>query len=114
MDALLDHPCQLTITTHEKRSALHTASWAGHVHAVKRLSQLAPALVNERDIHGHTPLEMAEDLLEHPEKLQALAKERARSGKRCATVSELTEIVQVLEAALTTANAPRAAEAQMH
>ena len=56
----------------------------------------------------------AEDLLEHPEKLQALAKERARSGKRCATVSELTEIVQVLEAALTTANAPRAAEAQMH
>ena len=114
VDALLDHPCQLTITTHEKRSALHTASWAGHVHAVKRLSQLAPALVNERDIHGHTPLEMAEDLLEHPEKLQALAKERARSGKRCATVSELTEIVQVLEAALTTANAPRAAEAQMH
>ena len=114
VDALLDHPCQLTITTHEKRSALHTASWAGHVYAVKRLSQLAPALVRGRDVLGQTPLEMAEDLLEHPDKLQALAQERARSGKRCASVSELTEIVQVLEAALTTANAPRAAEAQMH
>mgnify|MGYP000417321690 CR=1 FL=1 len=99
VDALLDHPCQLTITTHEKRSALHTASWAGHVHAVKRLSQLAPALVRGRDVLGQTPLEMAEDLLEHPDKLQALAQERARSGKRCASVSELQEIVHVLEAA---------------
>lgn len=114
VDALLDHPCQLTITTREKRSALHTASWAGHVHAVKRLSKLAPALVNERDIHGQTPLEMAEDLLEHPDKLQALAKVRARSGKRCATASELKEIVHVLEAALTTANALQAAETRMH
>ena len=99
VDALLDHPCQLTITTHEKRSALHTASWAGHVYAVKRLSQLAPALVRGRDVLGQTPLEMAEDLLEHPDKLQALAQERARSGKRCASVSELQEIVHVLEAA---------------
>ena len=114
VDALLDHPCKLAITNHEKRSALHTASWAGHVHAVKRLSQLAPALVNERDIHGQTPLEMAEDLLEHPSKLQALAHERAHAGKRCATESELKEIVQVLEAALATANAPQAAETRMH
>ena len=114
MDALLDHPCQLTITTHEKRSALHTASWAGHVHAVKRLSQLAPALVNERDIHGHTPLEMAEDLLEHPAHLQALSEERARSGGRCASKSELQEIVHVLEAALVAANTAQATEARMH
>ena len=100
VDALLDHPCQLNITTHEEqRSALHTATWAGHVHAVKRLSQLAPALVRSRDVLGQTPLEMAEDLLEHPDKLQALAQERARSGKRCASVSELQEIVHVLEAA---------------
>ena len=114
VDALLDHPCQLTITTHEKRSALHTASWAGHVHAVKRLSQLAPALVNERDIHGHTPLEMAEDLLEHPAHLQALSEERARSGGRCASKSELQEIVHVLEAALVAANTAQATEARMH
>ena len=100
VDALLDHPCQLNITTHEEqRSALHTATWAGHVHAVKRLSQLAPALVRSCDVLGQTPLEMAEDLLEHPDKLQALAQERARSGKRCASVSELQEIVHVLEAA---------------
>lgn len=114
VDALLDHPCQWAITTHEKRSALHTASWAGHVHAVKRLSQLAPALVNERDIHGHTPLEMAEDLLEHPAHLQALSEERARSGGRCASKSELQEIVHVLEAALVAANTAQATEARMH
>lgn len=114
VDALLDHPCQLAITTHEKRSALHTASWAGHVHAVKRLSQLAPELVWGRDVLGQTPLEMAEGLLEHPAHLQALSEERARSGGRCATKSELQEIVQVLEVALAKANAPQATETQMH
>lgn len=115
VDALLDHPCQLTITTHkEQRSALHTASWAGHVHAAKRLSQLAPALVRSRDVLGQTPLEMAEGLLEHPAHLHALSEERARSGGRCATNSELQEIVQVLEVALAKANAPQATETQMH
>ena len=99
MDALLDHPCQLNITTHEEqRSALHTATWAGHVHAVQRLSQLVPGLVRQRDQFGQTPLELAEHLLDHPHALQALADARAQSGGRCASAHELKEIVQVLEA----------------
>lgn len=97
VDALLDHPCQLNRITQEGRSPLHTASWAGHVHAVKRLSQLAPGLVRQRDVHNMTPLELAESLIEQPDALEFLAKRRAQDGKRCASKKELEAIVQLLE-----------------
>ena len=97
VDALLNHPCNLDKQTHEGRSPLHTASWAGHVYAVQRLSQREPELVWQRDQFGQTPLELAEHLLDHPHALQALADARAQSGGRCASAHELKEIVQVFE-----------------
>jgi hypothetical protein len=97
VDVLLDHPCELNKLTQEGRSALHTASWAGHIHAVKRLCQLAPGLVWQRDTNNMTPLELAEALIEQPEALDALAKRRAQDGKRCASLKELETTVQLLE-----------------
>lgn len=98
VDVLLDQPCKLDKLTDEERSPLHTACWAGHVHAVKRLVELAPGLVWKRDSFGHTPLELAEQLLEHPDALQQLAQRRAQDGKRCASTHELEEIIKLLEA----------------
>lgn len=100
VEALLSHPCRLDVVTHEKRSPLHTAAWSGHLHAVRSLAQLAPQLIRERDSHGDTPLELAEDLLAHPDKLKMLQARRAQDVKGCASVGELEEIVEALEAAL--------------
>lgn len=97
VDTLLDHPCELDKLTQEGRSPLHTASWAGHIHAVKRLSQLAPGLVWQRDANSMTPLELAEALIEKPGALESLAKRRAQDGNRCASKKELEAIVQLLE-----------------
>lgn len=97
VDALLDHPCKLDKLTNEERSPLHTASWAGNVHAVNRLMTLAPRLVWKRDSFGKTPLELAEFYFEHPDALKSLAEQRARDGKRCASKQELEAIVQLLE-----------------
>lgn len=99
VDALLDHPCTLDKLTDEERSPLHTACWAGHVHAVRRLVQLAPKLAWERDSFKNTPLELVDHLIEHPEALDRLAEIRARDGKRCASKQELEVIVALLETA---------------
>lgn len=98
VDVLLDQPCKLDKLTNDGRSPLHTASWAGNVHAVKRLLQLAPGMVWKRDSFGNTPLELAEYLIEHPDVLKGLGERRARDGKRCASKQELEVIVQLLEA----------------
>ena len=97
VDVLLDHPCKLEKLTNEGRSPLHTASWAGNVHAVKRLLQLAPGLVWERDSFGNTPLELAEFFIEHPDALKGFAERSTQDGKRCASKQELEVIVQLLE-----------------
>ncbi len=97
VDTLLDHPCKLDKVTEDGRSPLHTASWSGHVHAVKRLSQLAPHLVWQRDSHENTPLEMVELFLENPNALEMLAEQCAQHGDRCATKNELKLIAQLLE-----------------
>lgn len=97
VDALLDYPRSLDKLTNEERSPLHTATWAGHLHAVNRLSELAPNLVYKRDSHGNTPLELAEHLLENPDALQVFKERRARDGKGCASKQELEAIVSVLE-----------------
>lgn len=97
VDVLLDYPCALDKLTQEGRSPLHTASWAGHTHAAKRLSQLAPGLVWQRDANNMTPLELAESLIEQPAVLEVLAKQRAQDGKRCASKKELEAIVHLFE-----------------
>lgn len=97
VDALLDLPCQLDKVTRDGRTPLHTASWAGHTHAVNRLSKLAPELVWQRDANNMTPLELAESLIEQPDKLELLAKQRAQYGKGCVSRKELESIVQILE-----------------
>lgn len=99
VDALLEHPCKLDKLTDEARSPLHTACWAGHTHAVKRLVQLAPGLVWKSDAFGNTPLELVEQLIEHPEALTELSKRRAQDGKGCASIQELEMIVALLETA---------------
>ena len=97
VDVLLAQPCKLDIVTNEGRSPLHTATWSGHLYAVKRLAQLAPQLIRARDFHGNSPLELAEDLLEHPDKLKLLRDLRVQDGKGCASIKELEEVVAVLE-----------------
>lgn len=99
VDVLLAHPCHLDKVTQEGRSPLHTASWAGHIHAVKRLSQLAPDLVWQRDANNMTPLELVESLIEEPDALELLTKLRAQNGKRCASKHELEVVAQLLEQA---------------
>lgn len=99
VDALLDYPCKLDKLTDEKRTPLHTACWAGHTHAVKRLVELAPGLAWQRDTFGNTPLELVEQLIEYPEALAELAQIRALDGKRCASKQELEAIVALLETA---------------
>lgn len=99
VDALLEHPCKLDKLTDEARSPLHTACWAGHTHAVKRLVQLAPGLAWKSDAFGNTPLELVEQLIEHPEALTELSKRRAQDGKGCASIQELEMIVALLETA---------------
>lgn len=97
VDVLLDRPCKLDKLTNEDRSPLHTACWAGNVHAVKRLLQLAPGLVWKRDSFGRTPLEWTEWYLENPDALLELADRRAQDGARCASKQELDTIVHLLE-----------------
>lgn len=97
VDVLLDHPCQLGKVTRDGRTPLHTACWAGHTHAVKRLSQLAPELVWQRDANNLTPLELTETLIEQPDALEFLAEVRAQDSVRCASRKELESIVQLLE-----------------
>jgi hypothetical protein len=45
----------------------------------------------------HTPLELAEYLLENPDEFEQLLKDRAKFGARCATAEELQQVVQALE-----------------
>lgn len=97
VEALLAHPCRLDLVTQEKRSPLHTAAWSGHLYAVRRLAQLASQLIWKRDSQDLTPLELAEDLIEHPNKLDALREQRAKDGKGCASKEELEFVVEILE-----------------
>lgn len=94
---LLATRCRLDLVTVDGRSPLHTAAWMGNLDAVKRLISNAPKMAWQRDASNNTPLELAEHLLENPEKLEQLSKERAKFGTRCATTEELQQVVQALE-----------------
>jgi hypothetical protein len=94
---LLDLPCRLDLVTVDGRTPLHTATWMGNLHAVRQLISKAPKMAWQRDARNNTPLELAEHLLENPDKLEQLSKERARFGTRCATSEELQQVVQALE-----------------
>lgn len=97
IDALLDHPCRLDQVTHDGRSPLHTASWTGNLHAVKRLIQMAPELAWQRDSKKVTPLELVEFFIEHPEGLKNFSGVLAAQGNRCASKGELMLVMQLLE-----------------
>lgn len=97
VDALLDQPCKLDKVTIDGRTPLHTATWAGNMHAVNRLILLAPELAWKRDSHDMTPLELAEALIENPDALEELALVRAHDGKGCASRQKLEAIAQLLE-----------------
>ncbi len=99
VDALLDHPWGTNSRTSDERSVLHTAVWTGNLHAAKRLVLLAPELAWKRDLHGMTPLELAEHLVADPQAMQALADEGHRVGQVCATRRELEDIASILEKA---------------
>lgn len=94
---LLAAPCRLDLVTIDGRTPLHTAAWMGNLDAVQQLISLAPQLAWQRDAGENTPLELAEHLLENPDKLEQLSKERAKFGSRCATPEELQQVVQALE-----------------
>jgi hypothetical protein len=94
---LLAAPCRLDLATIDGRTPLHTAAWMGNLDAVKLLISNAPKMAWQRDDGNNTPLELAEFLLEYPENLEHLSKERAKFGTRCATAEELKLVVQALE-----------------
>ncbi len=100
VDALLDHHCRTDLLTVDNRSPLHTATWSGNAHAVKRLVDHAPELAWHRDAYEMTPLKLAETLIGEPKALEALADECSRSGATCATTRELEHITVILENAL--------------
>lgn len=94
---LLAAPCRLDLVTIDDRTPLHTAAWMGNLDAVKQLISSAPKMAWQRDAGNKTPLELAEYLLENPDKLEQLSKERATFGSRCATLEELQQVVKALE-----------------
>lgn len=94
---LLAAPCRLDLVTIDGRTPLHTAAWMGNLDAVQQLISSAPKMAWQRDAENKTPLELAEHLLENPEKLEQLSKERAKFGAHCANFEDLQRIIQVLE-----------------
>lgn len=99
VDTLLDHPCRLDKVTCDDQSPLHTASWSANVHSVERLLQRAPELAWQRNDYGMTPLELVENLIEHPEYLQNFSSKLDQNGRRCASKLELLGVAQLLEQA---------------
>lgn len=81
------------------RTALHTAGWTRNQHAARSLLELRHKLAWQSNAHGVTPLVRVEHLLDNPDALEALARELAGAGRRCATKAELEEIVKILEEA---------------
>lgn len=82
------------------RLPLHTACWSGNLYAVKKLVELMPKQLWEKDHAGFTPLELVEYLIENPEALDILERESRKNGYSCGTQQELVKIVEVLEQAI--------------
>ncbi|MEB5477564.1 ankyrin repeat domain-containing protein [Acinetobacter pollinis] len=85
------------IETADGQLAIHTACWAGNLYAVKKLIGLRPEQLSKRNGSGFTPLELVEDLIDHPNKLSALITESHRNGYSCATKQELQTIHAFLD-----------------
>ena len=88
------------VKTVDGRLPLHTACWSGNLYAVKKLVELAPKQLWEKDYAGFTPLELAEYLIENPEALNMLEQQSRKNGYSCGIQQELVKIVEVLEQAI--------------
>ena len=88
------------VKTVDGRLPLHTACWSGNLYAVKKLVELAPKQLWEKDYAGFTPLELAEYLIENPEALNMLEQQSRKNGYSCGIQQELVKIVEVLEKAI--------------
>ena len=106
VDVLLDHPCRLDMLTDDGQSPLHTASWTANLHAVRRLIQIAPELVWQRNSQEMTPLERIEFMIENPQTLKFLSDTLSAQGNRCASKDELMCVVKLLEQVISTENKP--------
>lgn len=72
-------------------------SSAANLHVVRRLLELAPALLGKRNSYGITPLRQVEFFIGNPDALEGLARRLAQNGKSCASKQELVCIVEQLE-----------------
>ena len=92
--------------TDDGQSPLHTASWTANLHAVRRLIQIAPELVWQRNSQEMTPLERIEFMIENPQTLKFLSDTLSAQGNRCASKDELMCVVKLLEQVISTENKP--------
>ncbi len=93
VDALLDHPCFLSMQTLAGHSALHIASWSANMHAVERLLKLAPELAWQCNEEGMTPLELVKVLVADPSALAELA----QNDRHPVSKHELLDVIKLLE-----------------
>lgn len=93
VDALLDHPCSLSMRTLAGHSPLHVASWSANMHAVERLLKLAPELVWQCNEEGMTPLELVKVLVADPSALAELA----QNDRHPVSKHELLDVIKLLE-----------------
>ena len=85
------------LRTMDGRLPLHTACWSGNIYAVKKLVELVPNQLWEKDHAGFTPLELVEYLIETPEALDLLRQQSRKNGYSCGAQQELEKILEVLE-----------------
>ena len=100
VDTLLDHPCAIDKVTIDDRTVLHTAAWTVNFHAAERLLKIAPELIWKKDVHGLTPLELAEALFEQDEAREMLERALREEGRSCPTRGEFQDMGKLIEKAI--------------
>ncbi len=101
VDTLLNHPCSTNQMTIDGRTVMHTAAWTANIHAIKRLLELPPQHVRQRDSLDLTPLELVEVLIEQPEARAELIKELRKTHRICPSKEQFKDVLQLLEQAPT-------------
>lgn len=99
-DAFCTESSDWNVRTEDGRLPLHTACWSGNIYAVKKLVELLPKQIWEKDHSGFTALELVENLIENPEALSMLEQQSRKNGCPCGTQQELVRVLEVLKQSL--------------
>ncbi|WP_171492825.1 ankyrin repeat domain-containing protein [Acinetobacter ursingii] len=99
-DAFCTESSDWNVRTEDGRLPLHTACWSGNIYAVKKLVELLPKQIWEKDHSGFTALELVENLIENPEALSMLEQQSRKNGCPCGTQQELVRVLEGLKQSL--------------